>query len=172
MMPRVQRAGIDPHRKVLGSTMAKKDGPYKSFPGDISELLRNLSHRAGKAIKKRGELFTSRDSLLEQRQKLAKNENTKRERLSDQIVDCYEQIKELNNTIKWCDNTMRDAVRNADQSELFDIDVNPKPGTIMFDRDDGDDDGEEKDQDKDSQDKGHKPPASLPFKGVGAPRTA
>lgn len=160
--------------------MAKKDGPYKSFPGDVSELLRNLSHRADKAIKKRAELFTSRDSLLEQREKLGKGETAKRERISDQIVDCYEQIKELSNTIKWCDNTMRDAVRNADQSELFDIDVNPKPGTIMFDRDDGDedgdddgdDDGEEKNQDKDGQSKGQKPPASLPFKGVGAPRTA
>ena len=154
--------------------MAKKDGPYKSFPGNVSELLRNLSHRADKAIKRRSELFTSRDSLLEQREKLGKGETAKRERISDQIVDCYEQIKELSNTIKWCDNTMRDAVRNADQSQLFDIDVNPRPGTIMFDRqgDDGDDDGKEKEQNKDDEGKGHKAPAPLPFKGVGAPRMA
>jgi len=151
--------------------MAKKEGAYKAFPPNICELMRNVSHRASKAIKKRGELFTSRDSLLEQREKLGKSETSKRERISDQIVECELQMKELAITIKWCDNTIRDAVRNADQPDLFDIDVNPKPGTLVFDTQDEDAD-EEGDEDDEHETKEPKTPAPLPFKGVGAPRAS
>lgn len=100
---------------------------YKPFPAVTCERIRRLLAERAKSEEERREMFEARDKSREDLAALtraqldgAKASPQKQQQIEADYGRCILEIDRLAKTIKWCNNEISAAVKNADKPGLFD----------------------------------------------------